>query len=171
MDVLIGIFAQAPDFFVFLFLLVIGYIFGRIAEARHYRSIRAREQRLANVLIFSNRFPPNQSQPQEAILVSGSAVISDDYFKQAVAGLQTLFGGRLRSYEALVDRARREAVLRMKADAARRRSKLVINVKFQTYAVPGKSAMGAVELLAYGTALVPLTPGAPHPGISQSPAS
>lgn len=170
MDVLFGIFAQAPDFFIFLLLFVVGYIFGRIAEASHYRSIRAREKELAGVLVFSNRFPPNQSQPREAVLVAGSVVISDDYFKHAVAGLQTFFGGRLRSYEALVDRARREAVLRMKAEAVRYHSKLIINVKFQTYAVPGKSAMGAVELLAYGTALAPLS-GVQHPGIPQSTAA
>lgn len=155
MDELLAIIAQAPDFFLFLVLVVVGYTAGRIAEARHYRSIREREQRLAGVLTFSNRFPPQLATPHAARLVSGSVVISEDYFKQVVAGLQTVFGGRLRSYEALLDRARREAVLRMKEEAGRRPGTMIINVKFQTFAVPGKAGMGAVELLAYGTALVP----------------
>ena len=47
---------------------------------------------------------------QMTVLVAGSVVISEDYFKRIVSSLQSLFGGRLRSYESLVDRARREAV-------------------------------------------------------------
>lgn len=155
MDAVLGAVLQHPDFVFFLILIVVGYVAGRIQEARHYVSIRAREKALGGITVFSNRFPPRLPTPHDAILVSGSVVISEDYFKQAVAGLQTLFGGRLRSYESLLDRARREAVLRMKADARRHLGALIVNVKFETYSVPGKAAIGAVEILAYGTALVP----------------
>jgi uncharacterized protein YbjQ (UPF0145 family) len=159
-EVVLGVALRHPDFVFFLVLIVVGYVAGRIQEARHYASIRAREKMLGGITVFSNRFPPRLPTPHDAILVSGSVVISEDYFKQAVAGLQTLFGGRLRSYESLLDRARREAVLRMKADARRHLGALIVNVKFETYSVPGKAAMGAVEILAYGTALVPQSP---HP--------
>jgi uncharacterized protein YbjQ (UPF0145 family) len=57
--------------------------------------------------------------------VSGSVVVSVDYFKRFLAGLRTLVGGRVTSYETLLDRARREAILRCKetrAGAATRRS-------------------------------------------------
>ncbi|MFT6733724.1 MAG: hypothetical protein ACJAS9_001914 [Polaribacter sp.] len=37
-----------------------------------------------------------------------------DYFKRFLAGLRNIFGGRVVTYESLVDRARREAILRMK---------------------------------------------------------
>lgn len=161
MDALLGLVAQAPDFFLFLLLVAVGYVAGRAVEHAHYRSIRARERRYAAVLVFSSRFPPRLAAPHDALLVCGSVVVSEDYFKQAVAGLQTLFGGRLRSYESLLDRARREAVLRMKAQAGLQSGTMIVNVKFETYAVPGP-VMGAVELLAYGTALVPrLPPGSP----------
>jgi uncharacterized protein YbjQ (UPF0145 family) len=144
-----------PDFFLFVILITVGYITGRIAEAGHYRSIKQRELKFKDILVFTNRFPPDASLTQNAQLVVGSVVISEDYFKQVVAGLQTLFGGTLRSYESLLDRARREAVLRMKEEAYRRKSRMIINVKFQTFAVLGRS-VGAVELLAYGTALSPI---------------
>jgi len=157
-DVVLGVVLQHPDFVFFLVLIVVGYVAGRIQEARHYASIRMREKTLGGITVFSNRFPPRLPAPHDAVLVSGSVVVSEDYFKQAVAGLQTLFGGRLRSYESLLDRARREAVLRMKADAHRHLGTLIVNVKFETYSVPGKAAMGAVEILAYGTALVPQSP-------------
>lgn len=162
MDVVLGAALRHPDFVFFLILIVVGYVAGRIQEARHYASIRTREKTLGGITVFSNRFPPRLHTPHDAILVSGSVVVSEDYFKQAVAGLQTLFGGRLRSYESLLDRARREAVLRMKEDARQRLGTMIVNVKFETYSVPGKAAMGAVEILAYGTALVPQSPLAVH---------
>jgi uncharacterized protein YbjQ (UPF0145 family) len=94
------------------------------------------------------------SQPFEATLVCGSVVVSQDYFKAVAAGLYSIFGGRVRSYESLLDRARRESVLRMKHAAMRKGASMVVNVKFQTAQVPGRG-VGAVELIAYGTALRP----------------
>ena len=142
------------DLIIFLVLLASGYAVGRIAERRHYRSILAREKAMANVLVFTNRFPPLTQQASQA-LVTGSVVISEDYFKRVVSGLQSLFGGRLRAYESLLDRARREAVLRMKQEARDKGAKMIINVKFQTFSIPGRNprSFGAVEVMAYGTAL------------------
>ena len=144
------------DLIIFLALLATGYTVGRIAERRHYRSILAREKEMANVLVFTNRFPPLTQQASQA-LVTGSVVVSEDYFKRVVSGLQSLFGGRLRAYESLLDRARREAVLRMKQEARDKGAKMIINVKFQTFSIPGRNpkSFGAVEVMAYGTALTP----------------
>jgi len=144
------------DLIIFLALLATGYTVGRIAERRHYRSILAREKEMANVLVFTNRFPPLTQQASQA-LVTGSVVVSEDYFKRVVSGLQSLFGGRLRAYESLLDRARREAVLRMKQEARDKGARMIINVKFQTFSIPGRNprSFGAVEVMAYGTALTP----------------
>jgi len=144
------------DLIIFLVLLVSGYTVGRIAERRHYRSIIAREKDMANVMVFTNRFPPLTQRASQA-LVTGSVVVSEDYFKRVVSGLQSLFGGRLRAYESLLDRARREAVLRMKQEARDKGAKVIINVKFQTFSIPGRNpnSFGAVEVMAYGTALTP----------------
>ena len=111
---------------------------------------------MRNVLIFSNRFPPLTGKGSQA-LVAGSVVISEDYFKRVVSGLQSIIGGRLRAYESLLDRARREAVLRMKQEARDKGAHMIINVKFQTFSIPGRNrrGFGAVEVLAYGTALTP----------------
>lgn len=154
---------QFFDVFVFVVLMAIGYFAGRVAEARHYRSIRRRERQLAAVVVFSNRFPPEGMSVAsgKSSLVAGSVVVSEDYFKRILSSLYSVIGGRVKSYESLLDRARREAVLRMKADAAGKGARMIINVKFQTFAVPGRSGrIGAVELLAYGTAIV-ATPGVP----------
>jgi uncharacterized protein YbjQ (UPF0145 family) len=136
-------------------LAVVGFVAGRINERRHYASIRKREQQASDILVFALRLPPPSLVAPAMCLVSGSAVIADDYFKSLVAGLHNLFGGRVRSYESLLDRARREAVLRMKAEARRAGASMIINVKLQTFAVPGRQpgSTRAVEVLAYGTAL------------------
>ena len=145
------------DLIVFAILFVVGYFAGRWTERRHYASIREREEQLAGVLVFTNRFPPASTTRVETGLVSGSVVISEDFFKGVVAGLYSLVGGRIRSYESLLDRARREAVLRMKSEAQTLGSGMVINVKFQTFAIGGRNpgTIKGVEMLAYGTALSP----------------
>ncbi len=146
-------------FFAVLFL--VGYFAGRRNERRHYQSIREREHELAGVLVFTNRFPPASTTRVNTGLVAGSVVISEDFFKGVLAGLYSIFGGRIRSYESLLDRARREAVLRMKAEARSLGAGMIINVKFQTFAIGGRgqNSMKGVEMLAYGTALSPVARG------------
>lgn len=136
-------------------LLVLGYGFGRMAEQRHYRSIREREARYRQVLVFAARVPPEPERPRASRLVLGSVVISVDFFKQFVASLRSLLGGRLTTYEGLLERARREAILRLKEDAARHGARMVFNIRFETAAISagGRNGIGSVEVLAYGTAI------------------
>lgn len=145
------------DLVVFLTLLSAGYVFGRYNERRHFRSIQEREQALRELLVFSERFPPPQAQPVDCTLVVGSCVVAFDYFKNFVAGLRNLFGGRLTSYETLLERARREALLRMKQEAAEIGASMVVNVKIETTSISGQdpNRPGSVEVMVYGTALVP----------------
>ena len=142
---------------VLFVLLALGFFVGRSLESRHYRSIRLREDELRDVLAFSIRFPPDPATRQECRLVCGCVVISSDYFKQFVAGLRNLVGGRFHGYETLLDRARREAILRMKEDARRHGYSLILNVRLENASVTGgrQGATPAFELLAYGTALRP----------------
>jgi len=145
------------DLLLFVVLLALGYGIGRMNEQRHYRSIRQRERELAGVLAFGIRFPPDPKTPRDCVLVTGSVVVSSDYFKQFVAGLRTLIGGRMAAYESLLDRARREAMLRMKADAVRHGASLILNVKVESTNVGGgmRGGVPAMEVFAYGTALKP----------------
>lgn len=142
---------------VFLAMLSAGYVFGRWNERRHFRSIREREQAMRELLVFSERFPPPQPEPVDCTLVAGSCVVSFDYFKAFVAGLRNLFGGRVTSFESLMDRARREAILRMKQEAAEIGATAIFNVKIEACSMSGEAqnAPGSVEVLAYGTAIVP----------------
>jgi uncharacterized protein YbjQ (UPF0145 family) len=140
---------------VILVLLALGYAFGSGAERRHYKSILEREEALRRVMVFSARVPPDLHRWRESRLVSGSVCVSADYFKAFVAGLRGLVGGRVTSYEGLLDRARREAVLRMKEEAQRLGPCKIFNVKIETASISkgGENALGTVEVLAYGTAV------------------
>ncbi|MEM7220359.1 MAG: YbjQ family protein [Pseudomonadota bacterium] len=139
---------------VFVVLLGCGYFFGRAAENRHFASIRRREEELRDVLVFNGR-----ELPPEAVgggmLVTGSVVISVDYFKRVLAGLRGIFGGRITSYESLLERARREALLRMKDEAARLGAGCVVNARVETSSISqGRGdSIGSVEVLAFGTAV------------------
>jgi uncharacterized protein YbjQ (UPF0145 family) len=81
-------------------------------------------------------------------------VISVDYFKRFLASLRNIFGGRISSYETLVDRARREAILRMKASCPG--ATQIINVRLETSSLSKntrKGSIGSIEVFAYGTAI------------------
>ena len=146
------------DLIVFITLLTLGYGFGRLAESRHFKSIIEREKRFQSLLTFSERMPPAEVINVDSCLVGGNVVISVDYFKRFVAGLRGIIGGRIRAYESLLERARREAMLRMKEDAQSHGASMVVNVKLETASITKgkKQQVGAVEVYAYGTALVPL---------------
>ncbi|GGY54967.1 metal-binding protein [Bacterioplanes sanyensis] len=145
------------ELIVFLVLLALGYFFGRMAESRHYRRIHKREKAYRRLLVMPQRIPPIDFARHDSTLVMGSVVISVDYFKTVAAGLRTLFGGRVGAYETLLDRARREAVLRMQEDAKRHGADAIYNLKFETSRISQNAgnALGSVEVLAYGTALLP----------------
>jgi len=145
------------DLIIFLVLMTLGYGFGRVAENRHYKSIIERETDLNRIPAIVMRFPPASLKPQNTELVMGSVVISIDYFKRIVAGLRGLVGGRMKSYETLLDRARREAILRMKEQADDMGANMVFNIKMETASISKgrKNRIGSVEVLAYGTAIIP----------------
>lgn len=154
-----------PDTFGLIFglgltalLLAIGFVAGSIAERSHYTSIRSREQALVKLPALTFETLPEGWSVERSGLVAGSVVVSLDYFKRFLAGLRNLIGGRVRAYESLLDRARREAVLRMKEDAKQRGFTAIANARLETCSIAsarrdGKGVTG-VEVLAYGTGLV-----------------
>ena len=113
------------------------------------------------VMVFAVRRPSEETPILKTQLVSGSVVVSADYFKRFVAGLRMLIGGRLNTYESLLDRARREAILRMREQAKALGATQIFNVKLETMTIGGRNPKGGVaclEVLAYGTAIVLATP-------------
>jgi uncharacterized protein YbjQ (UPF0145 family) len=139
----------------FFCLILLGFFVGKALEKRHFLSLQEREAKLQHILLSANRQPPPHFSGQPFRLVSGSVVISGDYFKIFVAGLKSLIGGRLPSYETLLERGRREAIIRMKEEAAQYGAQAIFNVRLETSTLnqnKQKNSIICAELLAYGTA-------------------
>lgn len=145
------------DLIIFVSLLTVGYVVGQWLEKRHFKSIMEREERYRKLLVFNERFPPKELKSVNVELVGGNVVISIDYFKRIAAGLRGLIGGRVSAYETLVERARREAILRMKEIAHKKGASMIINVRLETASISKgkKQQVGSVEVYAYGTAIIP----------------
>jgi uncharacterized protein YbjQ (UPF0145 family) len=137
-------------------LLLVGYVTGTYLEKSHYQSIRQRESELNKIPAIASKVLPEEFELCDTRLVAGNVVISVDYFKKFVAGLRNLVGGRVTTFESLIDRARREAVLRMKEEARQLGADYVFNIKMETSSISKgqKDAIGSVEVLAYGTAII-----------------
>ncbi|HOJ68874.1 MAG TPA: heavy metal-binding domain-containing protein [Candidatus Hydrogenedentes bacterium] len=142
---------------VFLVLLALGFFVGRWNEAKHYASIRDRERRLAHLPVIASHDWEKDRPTREAWLETACVVISIDYFKRIALGLRNLFGGEARSIEPLLDRARREALLRLKESAVARGADILVNLRLETSSIYGnkgnQQSIGSVELFAYATAI------------------
>jgi uncharacterized protein YbjQ (UPF0145 family) len=141
------------ELLIFVALLLLGYGFGSFIERRHRKSIIRRELELNILPAIASRRPP-EDRPYAQQLVTGSVVIGSDYFKTFLSGLINLFGGRVTPFESLIDRARREAILRLKQEAQGVGASHVFNVKYETARI-ATGRVPALEVLAYGTALIP----------------
>ena len=117
--------------------------------------------------------PPADWRIDSSGLVAGNVVVSLDYFKRFAASLRVIIGGRVRAFEPLLDRGRREALLRMKQQASEQGFDAVINVRLETSRIAnadGNTTAG-VEMLAYGTG-IRLVGGKPLPqGADEVPAA
>jgi len=137
-------------------LLLIGVFFGTRAQKKHIASLNAREDAMAHMIVTNLKTLPATGNPP--MLVTGSVVIAFDYFRRFIAGFVMLVGGRITMYEDMLDRARREALLRLLEEAHAAGSREVHNVRFEFSRVGAskKNANigGGAELLAYGTAVI-----------------
>jgi uncharacterized protein YbjQ (UPF0145 family) len=140
-----------------LVLLVGTYLIGSFLERRHFDSIRRREAEHRGFPVVTFEAIPTSWKVVSSDLASGSVVISLDYFKRFLASLRALVGGRIGAYEPLLERARREALLRMIEGARAGGHHAIVNVRLETSRLAssrgdGKGTAG-VEILAFGTAL------------------
>ena len=118
---------------------------------------------MVDIVVCNDRGPVDEGTFRSGALVTGSVVIAEDYFKRVAAGLKSLVGGRLIAYESLLERGRREAVVRMKEQARSLGATHVVNVRLETASLSedwsGRRPLFSAELIAYGTALVPTSAG------------
>ena len=132
-------------------LILLGYLVGRVRERNHLADLDRREAAASSVIVVDVKQLPSGVTAGAGSLVSGEVVIAADYFKSFVAGLRNIIGGEVKTYQTMLSRARREALLRMIEEAQAIGSELVINVRFEWSDVGPRSA--SAEIFCYGTAI------------------
>jgi uncharacterized protein YbjQ (UPF0145 family) len=142
------------ELIILLSLLLTGLIVGKVNESRHYNSIQEREREFLTTpaVTLANTYPLERPVARTAVSI-GSVVVSVDYFKRFLFGFRNIFGGEVKSYSSLLDRGRREAMLRMKE--AHPDADAFINCRLETSSVTKgqKDRVSCSEVIAYGTAI------------------
>ncbi len=138
-------------------MLLGAWISGGILERRHLKNLLLLESGSRGLLAVTIEDLPPDWHVESCELVMGNVVISQDYFKRFAASIKGIFGGNIRVFEPLLERARREALMRMKGVAHARGYDTIINVRIETATLAsargnGKGTAG-VEILAFGTAI------------------
>lgn len=148
---------------VFLFI-VLGFFIGKAKERSHYRRIRVREKGFLDKPAITSKLPQPGREVASTDLAIGSVVVSIDYYKRFLSGFRRLFGGELKSYSPLLDRGKREAILRMKESVQGADEYICCRLETSTISSGKGKAVGTVELIAYSTAITYATPSeAPTP--------
>lgn len=153
-DTIAGLIGVAFQLGIPIALIALGFFIGRQAERSHYTSIHAREANFVRLPAVPTKEWDTSRQVLDSRMVIGSVVVSIDYFKHLLAVLRNIVGGRVRAYESLLDRARREAILRMKEQYPE--ADIIVNLRLQTSTVGNQSRqnkVACVEAIAYGTAI------------------
>lgn len=147
---MIDILLPLTGLFFPVLLLVGGGGIGRLVEHHHTRTLTVREGFvLPEVMVTNLREPPAGTTVLDSSLVVGEVVIASDYAKQLMASLRGLVGGEVRSFQRMLDRGRREALLRAVEQARLRDADLLLNVRFATTRVTNMAA----EVVCYATAV------------------
>ena len=93
---------------------------------------------------------PGKTITRHIGLVQGSTVRSKHAGKDILAGLKNFVGGELKSYTALLNESRTEALDRMVEQGRAAGANAIVHIRLTT----SNLAAGAAEVMAYGTAVV-----------------
>lgn len=139
-----------------LVLLVLGFSIGTLVERAHFRRLETRERELKGMLLTDLKTLPEHCSHQPCCFVVGEVVIASDYFKTFAAGIRKILGGEMRTYETLMERARREAILRMAESASKMGANAVYNIRLASTnigSIRRRRSAAMVEMYAFGTAI------------------
>ena len=144
------------DLILIAVILLVTYITGTVIEKNHYKKIKQREIALIKKPIVSYGIKEWDSKHKikKVELVTGEVVVGVGFFKSFVAELKKFFGGRLNSIESVMDRGRREAILRMREKALG--ANFIINARVDTVMLndlSGKNSSPQCAIIASGTAI------------------
>jgi uncharacterized protein YbjQ (UPF0145 family) len=153
MEALIGLL-----FLLFPLVLLLGAGFaGRLLSRRHFAAMARREAALSGLRVSTLSGFPGGAGPKAPKMIVANVCYSLDYFLSWISGLRKLFGGEMKAYRRLAERARREALLRLLEEAKREGYDGVCNVRFELADIgynpnSGKRGVVRIEIIASATA-------------------
>lgn len=150
--------AETAGLYVFAAFLAVSFAGGLAAEKMHINSIKKREKNFMEMsAVTIEKSLDKEAYPGKVYLITAGCVMSPGFVRRIPAMIKTFFGGRIGFYESLVERGRKEVILRVKEEAIKAGCGIIINLRIETsFLDPGaeqKSGSGCVELMAYGTAV------------------
>lgn len=145
------------DLILFFGLLAAGYLVGSHREKSHYRELALSEKGLAGKLVLSGSLPLAHMQDARQIgLATGGVSISVDAFKRFWFSMRGLFGGSVSAYESIIDRAKRQALVRLMQSQPEANAFVGVHYEFGTLGGSGfgsRKHISCMDVIAYGTAL------------------
>lgn len=119
--------------------LSLGVLFGRWNEKKHFRKLNEREQATRHILKTQLKTFPfhvdDPARPPKAFY--GEVVIANDTLKKFFASFRKFFGGQILSYQNMLSRARREALLRLVEQVEAAGYNAVCNIRYESADVTG----------------------------------
>lgn len=139
---------------------LIGIIFGRINEKRHFRQLDLADAEYSDIFVTQLKtFPERAADSKPPQMLVAEVVIATDWMKSFVAGIVNLFGGEIKAYQRMQERARREATVRLLAQARELGYNGLCNLRLDTASIGGgasnsgkKNAIVVAPILASATA-------------------
>ena len=145
------------SFIIFVILIALGFFIGGHTERSHYRRLDEREEANRGFIVTQLKtYPGGAATDLPPQLFLGEAVIASDYLKTFLSKIRKFFGGELRSYHSLLERARREALLRIIDQAKLAGYDTACNLRYETADIGGatnpKKTVVTVAVIASATA-------------------
>ncbi len=136
----------------FAVLMTLGIVFGRGAERKHFADIVRREAAMTDFTATQTKTYLRPTYEKPPALIVAETVVASDYLKTFVASLRNLFGGEVRSFETLLERARREVTLRLMEEARSQGYNAICNVRLNSVNIGGQGRQAAAMATILGSA-------------------
>ncbi|HPY74580.1 MAG: heavy metal-binding domain-containing protein [Planctomycetes bacterium] len=138
--------------FLFMFYIV-------HKERKHLSYLEEEGEKYKSIIISTQKSIPEEYQNGTGQLICSEYALGSDKIKYIFSQYKSIFGGEIKSLTKQADRARREALLRLKKEAVRLQADCIINVRVIGINIENPNVASANEkgvgsyIMAYGTAL------------------
>lgn len=143
------------ELIIVLILLTLSFGCEKLAERNHFANLDLRESGNGTFLVTQLKsFPSYESENISPQIVVAKTIVATDYFKSFLARLRWLFGGEVRSFHSLLERARRETTQRLIEQAQELGYNAICNLRLISADVGGSTASkkGAAMVAILGSA-------------------